>query len=80
VDAETERDILTRLRPILAGRTSIVVSHRIAAVKDADQILFVDAGRIAERGTHQELLAASGLYAALYREQLVAQALSEQPA
>ncbi len=73
VDAETERDILARLRPILAGRTSILVSHRVAAVKDASQILVVDAGRVAERGTHGELLAAGGLYAALYHEQLAAE-------
>ncbi len=52
VDAETEREILTHLRPILAGRTSILVSHRVAAVKDAAQILVLDGGRIAERGTH----------------------------
>src|SRR6185436_1485409 len=73
VDAETERDILARLRPILAGRTSILVSHRVAAVKDASQILVIDAGRIAERGTHGQLLAAGGVYAALYHEQLAAE-------
>ena len=57
VDAETERTILTRLRPILAGRTSILISHRVAAVKDADQILVLDGGRVAESGTHAALLA-----------------------
>ena len=75
VDAQTERDILTRLRPILRGRTSIVVSHRVAAVREADQILVLDDGRVAERGTHDELLGAGGLYASLYREQLAAEAL-----
>jgi ATP-binding cassette subfamily B multidrug efflux pump len=74
VDAQTEREILTRLRPILAGRTSILISHRVAAVKDADQILVLDAGRVAERGTHATLLAQGGLYASLYREQLAAEA------
>ena len=74
VDAETEREILSRLRPILGGRTSILVSHRVAAVKDASQILVVDGGRIAERGTHSELLGSGGVYAALYREQLAADA------
>jgi ATP-binding cassette subfamily B protein len=73
VDAETEGDILARLRPILAGRTSILVSHRVAAVKDASQILVMDAGRVAERGTHGQLLAAGGVYAALYHEQLAAE-------
>jgi ATP-binding cassette subfamily B protein len=75
VDAQTEREILTRLRPILAGRTSILISHRVAAVKDADQILVLDGGRVAERGTHAALLAAGGVYASLYREQLAAEAL-----
>jgi ATP-binding cassette subfamily B protein len=76
VDAQTEREILSRLRPILEGRTSVLVSHRVAAVKDADQILVLDDGRVAERGTHAELLAAGGLYASLYREQLAAEALA----
>jgi ATP-binding cassette subfamily B multidrug efflux pump len=74
VDAQTEREILTRLRPILAGRTSILISHRVAAVKDADQILVLDAGRVAERGSHAALLAQGGLYASLYREQLAEEA------
>jgi len=75
VDAETERAILTRLRPILAGRTSILISHRVAAVKDADQILVLDGGRIAESGTHAALLASGGVYASLYREQLAQEAV-----
>jgi ATP-binding cassette subfamily B protein len=75
VDAETERAILTRLRPILAGRTSVLISHRVAAVKDADQILVLDGGRVAESGTHAALLAAGGLYASLYREQLAQEAV-----
>jgi ATP-binding cassette subfamily B multidrug efflux pump len=80
VDAETEREILSRLKPILAGRTSVLVSHRVAAVKDANQILVVDGGRIAERGTHAQLLTAGGVYAALYREQLAAEAAGEATA
>jgi ATP-binding cassette subfamily B protein len=80
VDAQTEREILTRLRPILRERTSIVVSHRVAAVKEADQILVLDRGRVAELGTHGELLATGGLYASLYREQLAAEALAEDAA
>ncbi len=75
VDAETERAILTRLRPILAGRTSVLISHRVAAVKDADQILVLDGGRVVERGTHAALLASGGLYASLYREQLAQEAV-----
>jgi len=80
VDAQTEREILTRLRPILAGRTSIVISHRVAAVKDADRILVLDRGRVAEQGTHATLLATGGLYASLYREQLAAEALAAEAA
>jgi ATP-binding cassette, subfamily B, multidrug efflux pump len=75
VDAQTEREILTRLAPILRGRTSIIVSHRVAAVRAAHQILVLDRGTVAERGTHDQLLAAGGLYASLYREQLAAEAL-----
>ncbi len=75
VDAQTEREILTRLKPILAGRTSILISHRVAAVKNADQILVLDGGRVAEIGTHSTLLAGGGVYASLYREQLAAEAL-----
>ena len=78
VDAQTERDILTRLGPILRGRTSILVSHRVAAVRRADVIVVMDDGRVAERGTHEQLLAAGGLYASLYREQLAAEALGVQ--
>jgi ATP-binding cassette subfamily B protein len=76
VDAETERTILTRLRPILAGRTSILISHRVAAVKDADQILVLEGGRVAESGTHAALLASGGVYASLYREQLAQEAVA----
>ena len=53
--------------------TSILVSHRVAAVKDASQILVIDAGLVAERGTHAQLLASGGVYAALYHEQLAAE-------
>jgi ATP-binding cassette subfamily B multidrug efflux pump len=74
VDAETERTILTRLRPILAGRTSVLISHRVAAVRGADRILVLSGGRVAEQGTHDALLAAGGVYATLYREQLAAEA------
>jgi ATP-binding cassette subfamily B protein len=80
VDAQTEREILTRLKPILAGRTSILISHRVAAVKDADQILVLDEGRVAEAGTHGELLRAGALYASLYRTELDAEALGARGA
>jgi ATP-binding cassette subfamily B multidrug efflux pump len=75
VDAETERVILAHLREVMRGKTSILISHRVAAVKRADQIVVLDAGAIVERGTHAELLAGGGLYAALYRTQLDADEL-----
>ncbi|HEY3805456.1 MAG TPA: ABC transporter ATP-binding protein [Kofleriaceae bacterium] len=70
VDAETERVILGNLRSVMAGRTAALISHRVAAIKDADQILVLDQGKLVERGTHAELIAHSGVYAELYRTQL----------
>jgi ATP-binding cassette subfamily B protein len=69
VDASTEEEILRNLRDVIRGRTTVLVSHRIAAVRDADEILFLDDGRIAERGTHAELLERDGDYAGLARLQ-----------
>ena len=69
VDAHTEARILHGLRDALSGRTSITVSHRLAAVRDADLILVLDGGRIVERGRHPELQAAAGRYWQLLRRQ-----------
>ncbi|MBC7978709.1 MAG: ABC transporter ATP-binding protein, partial [Myxococcales bacterium] len=70
VDAETEQLILGHLRAVMHGRTAVLISHRVAAMKDADQILVLDQGQIVERGTHAQLLGAGGLYSELYRTQL----------
>ena len=70
VDAETERHILGQLSGVLAGRTAILISHRVAAVKRADQIIVLDEGRVVETGTYAELMSAGGLYAELYQSQL----------
>jgi len=70
VDAETERTILKNLRAVMTGRTAVLISHRVAAIKDADQILVIDQGQIVARGTHEQLLAQGGLYSELYRTQL----------
>jgi ATP-binding cassette, subfamily B, multidrug efflux pump len=77
VDTHTEARILAGLRDALAGRTSIIVSHRLAAVRDADHILVLDGGRIVEAGTHTELLAAGGRYWELLRRQQMEEELEE---
>ena len=75
VDTYTEAEILRRLRGVMRERTSIVVAHRISTVKDADEILVLDDGRIAERGDHRALLERNGLYAQMYRRQLLEEEL-----
>jgi ATP-binding cassette subfamily B multidrug efflux pump len=75
VDTYTEEKILARLRGVMRQRTSIIVSHRISTVRGADQILVLHEGRIAERGTHEQLVAHNGLYAAMYRKQLLEEEL-----
>ena len=69
VDTQTEEEILTRLRGVMRQRTSIVVSHRISSVRAADLIIVLEDGKVVERGTHDTLIAADGLYAGLYRKQ-----------
>jgi ATP-binding cassette, subfamily B, multidrug efflux pump len=76
VDTYTEEEILSRLRGVMRDRTSIIVSHRISTVRDADVIFVLDGGRIAERGTHGELVRHNGLYAQLHRQQLLEEELA----
>ncbi len=71
VDANTEEEILKDLKAMMKKRTSIIVSHRISAVKDADEIIVLDDGSILERGTHASLLELGGYYQELYRRQLL---------
>ncbi len=63
LDSESEAAIQQALKTALAGRTSLVIAHRLSTIREADQILVIDAGQIRERGTHDELLVAGGLYA-----------------
>ncbi len=71
VDTATEEQIQRELGKALRRRTSIIVSHRISSIKQADEIIVLDDGRIVERGTHESLLASGGLYASIYERQLL---------
>src|SRR5579859_2445853 len=73
LDSESEAAVQRALATALAGRTSLVIAHRLSTIRQADQILVIDAGRVRERGTHDELLVAGGLYAELYHTQFARQ-------
>ena len=77
VDTRTEEEILKRLKSFMKNRTSIIISHRISTVKDCDKIFVLDKGKIAEEGTHDELLLLNGIYADLHNKQLLEEELSE---
>jgi ATP-binding cassette subfamily B multidrug efflux pump len=75
VDAQTEAEILHGLRAVLKDKTCLIISHRISAVKEADEILVLDDGRIVERGNHEELVERGGFYAELYQQQRLSEEL-----
>ena len=77
LDTESERQVQTALKTLMAGRTTVVIAHRLSTVVDADLIYVVDDGRIVETGTHAELLRSGGLYARLYALQFADQARPE---
>jgi ATP-binding cassette subfamily B protein len=69
VDTNTEEKILSSMRAELAGRTSVIISHRISTAREADRVIVLDEGRIVEEGTHDDLVARNGIYAEMYRKQ-----------
>lgn len=75
VDTYTEEEILSRLASVMRNRTSILISHRVSTVRNADEIVVLDGGRITERGTHDALIQLDGHYASLYRKQLLEEEL-----
>ncbi|MFA6469132.1 MAG: ABC transporter ATP-binding protein [Bacteroidota bacterium] len=77
VDTYTEENILQQLRKIMNGRTSIIIAHRISTVKDADNIIVLNDGKITEQGTHEQLVALNGIYAGLYQKQLLEKELED---
>jgi ATP-binding cassette, subfamily B, bacterial len=79
LDSESEVAVQRALKTALAGRTSLVIAHRLSTIREADQILVIDHGQVRERGQHEELLAAGGLYAELYHTQFAGQE-THQPA
>ena len=76
MDTYTEEEILARLRGVMRERTSIIVSHRVSTVREADLILVLEYGRVIERGSHDELVRLDGFYAELYRKQLLEEELA----
>jgi ATP-binding cassette subfamily B multidrug efflux pump len=78
IDTNTQSQILAGLQGVLAGRTSILIAHRISTVKGADQILVIDEGRVVEQGRHADLLTQQGIYAQMYRRELLSQELDEE--
>ncbi len=79
LDSEAEVAVQAALRRALARRTSLVIAHRLSTVREADQLLVIDGGRIIEQGTHDELLARGGLYAELYTTQFADQEAGRTP-
>jgi ATP-binding cassette, subfamily B, multidrug efflux pump len=79
VDTHTEAEILRTLRTALAGRTAMISSHRVSAIRDATTIIVLDGGRVVEEGKHETLFAAGGRYWSLLRRQQLEESLEGEP-
>ena len=77
VDTDTELLIQGALNKLMEGRTCLIIAHRLSTVRDADRIIVLDDGRVAESGTHEQLVELAGLYADMYRRQNLARELTE---
>jgi ATP-binding cassette subfamily B multidrug efflux pump len=66
VDMQTEKQIIARFKELRAGKTNVIVAHRLSAIRHADLIIVLEEGRLVERGTHDTLLQAGGIYADMY--------------
>ena len=71
VDTETEEKILNKLKELMKGRTTVIISHRISSIKHCDRIILLDQGKIVEQGSHEDLLHLEGAYAELYSKQIL---------
>ena len=78
VDTKTEEKILEGMKKIMKNRTSIIIAHRISTIKDADEIIVLDEGKIIERGQHEDLVALDGLYSSIYEKQLLEEKLENE--
>ena len=78
VDTDTEEKILENLKTLRHGKTNVIIAHRISKLQNADKIIVVDGSRIIEEGNHEELVAQGGMYADLYRRQLLEKMKKEE--